>query len=29
MDTKLKVFVPEYVPTIGEVDGFLKMSPLD
>ena len=26
LDTKLKVFVPEFIPTIGEVDGFLKMD---
>jgi intraflagellar transport protein 46 len=25
LDTKLKAFVPEYIPAIGEVDAFLKM----
>lgn len=25
LDTKLKAFIPEYIPAIGEVDAFLKM----
>ena len=25
LETKLKAFVPEYIPAIGEVDAFLKM----
>ena len=25
IDTKLKAFVPDYIPAIGEVDAFLKM----
>ena len=25
LDTKLKAFVPEFIPAIGEVDAFLKM----
>ena len=29
MDTKLKPFVPEYIPSIGEVDAFLKMPKPD
>ena len=29
MTTKLKPFVPEYIPCIGEVDAFLKMPKPD
>ena len=29
MDTKLKCFVPEYIPAVGEVDAFLKMPKPD
>ena len=29
LDTKLKAFVPEYIPAIGEVDAFLKMPKPD
>lgn len=25
IDTKLKAFVPDFIPAIGEVDAFLKM----
>jgi intraflagellar transport protein 46 len=25
IDTKLKAFVPDYIPTVGEVDAFIKM----
>ena len=25
IDTKLKPFIPEYIPAVGEVDAFLKM----
>ena len=25
IDTKLKAFIPDYIPAIGEVDAFLKM----
>lgn len=25
IDSKLKAFVPDYIPAIGEVDAFLKM----
>lgn len=25
IDTKLRAFVPDYIPAIGEVDAFLKM----
>lgn len=25
LDTKLKAFIPEFIPAIGEVDAFLKM----
>ena len=25
IDTRLKAFVPDYIPAIGEVDAFLKM----
>lgn len=25
LDTRLKAFVPDYIPAIGEVDAFLKM----
>jgi len=26
LETKIKPFVPEYMPAIGEVDAFLKMA---
>jgi len=26
LDAKLKPFVPDYVPAIGEVDAFIKMA---
>lgn len=26
IDSKLKPFIPEYIPAVGEVDAFLKMS---
>ncbi len=30
LDTKIKPFVPDYMPAIGEVDAFLKMpKPVD
>ena len=30
LETKIKPFVPEFIPAIGEVDSFLKMGkPLD
>ena len=29
LETKLKPFVPEYVPAVGEVDAFLKMPKPD
>lgn len=29
LETKLKPFVPDYVPAVGEVDAFLKMSKPD
>jgi len=29
LDTKLKPFVPDYVPAVGEVDAFLKMPKPD
>ena len=25
IDTKLKAFIPDYIPTVGEVDAFIKM----
>lgn len=25
IDTKLRAFIPDYIPAIGEVDAFLKM----
>ena len=25
LDAKLKPFIPEYIPAVGEVDAFLKM----
>lgn len=25
IDTKLKAFIPDYIPAVGEVDAFLKM----
>lgn len=29
LDTKLKPFIPEYIPCVGEVDAFLKMPKPD
>lgn len=29
LDTKLKPFIPDYIPAVGEVDAFLKMSKPD
>ena len=29
LDTKLKPFVPEFIPCVGEVDAFLKMPKHD
>lgn len=29
LDTKLKPFIPDYVPAVGEVDACLKMSKPD
>lgn len=29
LDTKIKPFIPEYIPAVGEVDAFLKMSKPD
>jgi intraflagellar transport protein 46 len=29
LDTKLKPFVPDYIPAVGEVDAFLKMPKPD
>ena len=29
LDTKLKPFIPDYVPAVGEVDAFLKMPKPD
>ena len=26
LDAKLKPFIPEYIPAVGEVDAFLKME---
>ncbi len=26
LDTKLRPFIPEYIPTVGEVDAFIKMD---
>jgi intraflagellar transport protein 46 len=26
LDSKLKAFIPDYIPAVGEVDAFLKMS---
>lgn len=26
LPTKLKPFIPDYIPAVGEVDAFLKMS---
>lgn len=25
LDTKLKPFIPEYIPAVGEVDAFMKI----
>jgi intraflagellar transport protein 46 len=29
METKLKAFIPEYIPAVGEVDAFLKIPKPD
>ena len=29
LDTKLKPFIPDYIPAVGEVDAFLKMNKID
>jgi intraflagellar transport protein 46 len=29
LDTKIKAFIPEYIPAVGEVDAFLKMPKPD
>lgn len=29
LDTKIKPFIPEYIPSVGEVDAFLKMPKPD
>ena len=29
LDTKLKPFIPDYIPAVGEVDAFLKMNKPD
>ena len=29
METKIKPFVPDYIPAVGEVDSFLKMPKPD
>lgn len=29
LDTKIKPFIPDYIPAVGEVDAFLKMSKPD
>ena len=26
LDTKIKPFIPDYIPAVGEVDAFLKMN---
>jgi len=26
LDANLKVFIPEFIPAVGEVDAYLKMS---
>ena len=26
LDTKLKAFIPDYIPAVGEVDAFIKPS---
>jgi intraflagellar transport protein 46 len=26
LDSKLRPFIPEYIPTVGEVDAFIKMD---
>jgi len=26
IDTKLKAFIPDYIPAVGEVDAFIKMT---
>jgi len=29
LDTKIKPFIPDYIPAVGEVDAFMKMSKPD
>ncbi len=29
LETKLKPFIPDYIPAVGEVDAFLKMPRVD
>ena len=29
LDTKIKPFIPDYIPAVGEVDAFLKMNKPD
>ena len=29
LDTKMKPFIPDYIPAVGEVDAFLKMPKPD
>ncbi len=29
LDTKLKPFIPEYIPAVGEVDAFMKIPKPD
>jgi len=29
LETKIKPFIPEYIPAVGEVDAFLKMTKPD
>lgn len=27
LDTKLKPFIPEYIPSVGDIDAFIKVNP--
>jgi intraflagellar transport protein 46 len=29
LETNIKPFIPDYIPSVGEVDGFLKMNKSD
>ena len=29
LETRLKAFIPEYIPAVGEVDAFLKIPKID